>query len=104
MENYSIELYNSVSSYPYILIQKTQYDTSITHSAFGWPKIYIQVRRVILNWFYCLILRKFEIVKIMYGQALPVHYTHLQLLLVNYVYLSDMTECYQQSAIEDLYL
>jgi len=40
----------------------------------------------------------------MYRQALPVHYTHLQLLLVNYVYLSDMTECCQQILIEDLYL
>jgi hypothetical protein len=40
---------------------------------------------------------------IMYRQALPVHYTHLQLLLGNYVYLSDMTECYKQSIIEDLF-
>jgi hypothetical protein len=34
MENYSIEIYNPVSSYPYILIQNAQYDTSFTvHSA-----------------------------------------------------------------------
>lgn len=103
MENYSIEMYNSVSSYPYTLIQKALYDTLISHSAVGWTKIYVQVGHVILNWFSCLILSKIEFIKIMYRQAFPVHYTHLQLLLVNYAYLSHMTECYQQSVMEDLY-
>jgi hypothetical protein len=99
MENYSVEMYNSVSSCPFISIQTAHYDTLFGHCAFCGRKIYIQVRRVILNWFYCLILRKIETIKVMYGQALCVHYTNLQLLLVNYVYLSDMTECYQWRVI-----